>query len=315
MDIHPVDRFAGVLQRSVAPRVFEGGWGDPSLVDALAAGVPETPVEIDPHLGESRTTRGCSWVEGTFPSPESRLPEASRTVRFVWARPEDGADATVVLLSAWGEHTLVPRLRMAPKLAEHGIATIVLENPLYGSRRPKPGQVITTVADFSVMGRAVIEEARALMAWVRPHGHVGVGGFSMGANTAALAGATMPFPVAMGLMAPSHSPGPVWRDGVVSRSVDVEALGPGGLDRLGDALSSATVLRFPAPDHAAHAVIIAGLRDGYVPASTTEDLANHWPDAEVRWKDAGHGTLIWFHRGEWLDAIVASFAKLRGATG
>ncbi|UCG40644.1 MAG: alpha/beta hydrolase family protein [Acidimicrobiia bacterium] len=315
MDIHPIDRFAAVLQRSVAARVFEGGWGDPDLVGALTADVLETPATIAPVLGASRTTRGCRWVEGTFESPEWRLPESSRTARFVWARPEGGEDATVVLLSAWGEHSLVPRLRMAPRLAERGIGSIILENPLYGSRRPRSGQVITTVAEFALMGRAVVEEARALMAWVQPHGLVGVGGFSMGANTAALAGAVMPFPVAMGLLAPSHSPGPVWRDGVISGAVDIEALGDEGLDRLGDALSSVSVLRFPPPDHAKHAVIIAGRRDGYVPASTTEDLAAHWPEAEVRWKDAGHGTLIWFHRGEWLEAIVASFERLRAATG
>ena len=315
MDIHPIDRFAGVLQRSVTPKVFEGGWGDPQLVDALAVEVPEPPTVIDPELGEERASSGCTWVEGTFPSPETRLPESSRTARFVWARPDEGFNATVVLLSAWGEHSLLPRLRMAPKLAEHGISTVVLENPLYGARRPRPGQVITTVADFALMGRAVVEEARALMAWAQPHGLVGVGGFSMGANTAALAGAAMPFPVAMGLLAPSHSPGPVWRDGVISGAVDIEALGDDGLDRLGDALSTVTVLGLPAPEHAAHAVIIAGRRDGYVPASTTEDLAAHWPEAEVRWKDAGHGTLIWFHRGEWIEAIVASFERLRAATG
>ena len=314
MAVHPVDRFAAILQRSLAPRVFGEGWGDPDLIDALAVDVPEIPTEIAPEFGEERTTRGCSWVEGTFRSPERRLPEASQTARFVWAKPEDGFDATVVLLSAWDEHSLVPRLRMAPRLAQHGISSIVLENPLYGLRRPRAGQVVTTVGDFAVMGRAVVEEARALMAWARPHGMVGVGGFSMGANTAALAGAAMPFPVAMGLLAPSHSPGPVWRDGVISGSVDIEALGDGGLDRLADALSSVTVLGLPAPEHAAHAVIIAGRRDGYVPASTTEDLAAHWPEAEVRWKDAGHGTLIWFHRTEWVEAIVASFEKLR-ATG
>jgi pimeloyl-ACP methyl ester carboxylesterase len=204
---------------------------------------------------------------------------------------------------------------MATRLAEHGIASIVLENPLYGSRRPRPGQVITTVAEFAVMGRAAVMEAEALAGWVSRRGPIGFGGFSMGANTAALAGALSPIPAAIGIMAASHSPGPVWRDGVVSGSVDAEALGPDGLRRLGTTLSTATVLDIPPPPHVSHAVIVAGTRDGYVPPATTIALAEHWPGSEVRWLDAGHGTLIWFHRDAWIEAIVASFARVAAARG
>ncbi len=311
--LHPVDRLASLLQQSLAPRVFCNGWGEESHLGALDVGDPGPPARITPVLEAPTRVEGCTWARGTFPSPETRLPEASRTARFVWVRPEAGETGTAVLLAAWGEHSLVPRLRMATRLAARGLGSVILENPLYGSRRTRPGQVITTVAEFAVMGRAVVQEARALAEWARPHGAVGFGGFSMGANTAALAGALTPFPVAMGLMAPSHSPGPVWRDGAVRGSVDVDALGPDALDRLTEALSRVSVLAIPPPPHAAHAVIVAGRRDGYVLAETTEALADHWPEAEVRWTDAGHGTLIWFHRSDWIDAIVDSFGRLSGS--
>ena len=313
MSAHPIDRLAGAVYTVSGGRLrlFPEGWGDDlSLFETTALGPPEA-IDID-WSAESRLG-GSVRRTGSFASPLGPLvPEAIREAKIELAEPVDGADRLVVLLPSWNDHGFGTRRKLAAELVRHGVASLALEIPLYGSRRvaPEPQQAIRSVADFGLMGYGAIVEARSLLAHFRQAHAVGVSGYSMGGNLAALA-SYVPFPVATSPQAASHSPGPVYLDGTLRNGIDWRALGGRAkAPRLREVLGSVSALKTPPLPHHASAVLVGATRDGFVPRITTTDLAAHWPGAELRWVDAGHATLLWRHRPALAGAIVDCYQRL-----
>lgn len=73
-----------------------------------------------------------------------------------------------------------------PLLKDEGIGALLLENPYYGSRKPK-GQrrsQLNQVSDILVMGLALILECNVLIGWLEKEGlgPVGLTGISMGGH-------------------------------------------------------------------------------------------------------------------------------------
>jgi len=316
----------GISARALArtpphKRVFRRGWGDP---DALAAYLEEsaaaTPIaEIPIAEGPQRAFDSLVMRDLSFESPGRFLPAASRVARARLVGGPGDPDRLVVLMAAWNDHGYQGRLRLARDLAARGIASVMLEQPFYGDRRPVPGeeQPITTVTDFMWMGRAAVLEGRVLADHFRRRGYrVGVTGYSMGGNMAGFLAASMPFPVAAALLAAPFSPGPPFLHGILQATIDWEALGgdtPETRERLSGVLHSASILRFPAPGHTRAAVLVAATRDGYVPTAAAQAIHRHWPGSVMEWVNAGHGTLLWFNRERLVEAVVRSFERLDGA--
>ena len=318
--IHPIDRLGGTIV-SRGPhrlRFFTAGWGDPSAVDAV--GMPSgDPLPIAIEWIWSAEEAGFGISVGVFESPVATLPEHARHGAVSRILPEGGADRMVVLMAAWNEHDSRARFGIARRLAQRGIASLVLENPYYGIRRPTDhdDQPIRTVADFFQMGIGAVTEGRGLLATVRDEGLTpGVAGYSMGGNIAALVSSTMPFPVATAPLAASYSPAPVYLDGALRGGIDWAALGgrSSAAPRLRDMLLRASVLDRPAPAHARHAVMVSARSDGYVPPAATRALHAHWPGSELRWVGGGHATLLWMHKGSLATAIEDSFGRVTGTS-
>ncbi len=317
--MHPVDRAAAVLFRygPNSLKVFRNGWGDHELVEALAVTGDEPappPIQVTwetPDRSDESVT-----TDGTFASPAEHLPAASRRGVVRKIEPVDGADRLVVMMAAWNDHGYRTRTGLATRLAARGITSVMLENPYYGTRRAWGDPPIRTVADFAVMGKAAVQEGRALLEYFAADYDVGVTGYSMGGNIASLIGALMERPVAIAGLAASHSPGPVWLDGIITNMVDWDALGGranGNDEQLRRELSGASVLAVPPHPHTAQAVIVGARSDGYIPPSAVEALHAHWPGSELRWLPGGHATMIWRQKDALVDAIEASFDRLYGA--
>jgi pimeloyl-ACP methyl ester carboxylesterase len=315
--MHPVDRAASLLFRYGPPslKVFQSGWGDEELIEAIHVDDDEpTPDEITVRWADPERAHGHTSTDGTFATPARHLPAASRTGHVRMITPDDPNGRLVVLMAAWNDHGYRTRTGLATRLADRGVTAVMLENPYYGSRRPWPDPPIRTVADFAVMGRAAVDEGRSLVCHFAEDYDVGITGYSMGANIAALAGALTNRNVAIAGLAASHSPGPVWLDGILHEMIDWEALGGRDqADRLRAVLTRASVLSVPAPPHTAAAVLVAGRSDGYIPATAVEDLHAHWPGSELRWLRGGHATMILRQKDELVDAIVASLDRAYGA--
>jgi dienelactone hydrolase len=313
---HPIDLLGGlIVSRGPARlRFFSAGWGEE---DHLEIELPvDDPEPISIEWGPAAFRAGKVITKGEFISPATDvLPDRAHCARVVRIEPPQRTDKTVVLMAAWNEHDPRARIDLATRLADRGIASLILENPFYGARRPRDGdgQPIRTVSDFFQMGAGAVSEGRTLLATLRDQGHQpGVAGYSMGGNVAALISALMPFPVATAPLAASYSPAPVYLDGALRGGIDWAALGgeSRASGRLRSLLLRASVLAVPAPPHSRHAVLVAARNDGYVPAEATEALHEHWPGSELRWTAGGHATLLWYRKSMLTTAISDSFTKV-----
>jgi len=313
---HPIDLGYGVMARYGPERlrVFPDGWGDTAYVDQLS----------DPALmlGEPHQIT-IDW-ESTYPLPDrmvrdgsfaaiTDLPAGAATARVRLIEPAGGVDRLCLLMAAWNDHGYHTRQLLSDELVGRGIASLILEIPYYGSRRlvGSDEQPIRTVADFARMGLGAAIEGKALLHHFRDRYVMGVSGYSMGGNIGAMVGVAAGFPVAMAPLAASHSPGPVFLDGVIRHGIEWDALG--GLDqreRLRSALTAASVLAFPAPAWSKSAVMVIGHSDGFIPKQAALALHNHWFGSELRWVRGGHATVLWRQREVLADAIEDSFSRL-----
>lgn len=319
--MHPVDRMAAVMVRRGPSRlrVFPDGWGDGATVaqlgqtELLLQDVPDLDIRWSPTKHHPGHTSRDGWFEAL-----TDMPEPSRIARVRMLEPLEGTDRLCLLVAAWNDHGFDTRELLAALLLERGIGSLMLEIPFYGTRRVVAAdeQAIRTVADFARMGLGTVIEGRSLLAHFRSRYRMGVSGYSMGGNISALIGAAAGFPVAMAPLAASHSPGPVFLDGVISRGIQWDALGGRGQEpRLREALSSVSVLGLPAPPWAGAAVLVAGRSDGFIPRTATERLHRHWPGSELRWRRGGHATLLWRQRPVLAGAIADSFDRLASLLG
>lgn len=316
---HPIDAAAAIALHALPPRMrtFREGWGDESLHPLLDASaiVPGEISQVELRWGPEHETGGLLVRDGVFESPALALPPQSRTAVVRRIGPRGAARGTCVWMAAWNDHGYATRTRLAARLAARGIASVMLENAYYGSRRVGPDgtQPIETVADFAIMGRAAVTEGCALLASLYAERvPLGVAGYSMGGNIAAMVAAAAGFPVATAALAASHSPAPIFLDGAPAAGVDWHALGGRTIarPRLRALLGMASVLTMPRPDHTIAAVIVGSRHDGFVPASATEALHRHWPGSDLRWHRGGHATMLWLGAEYLVAAVADAFGRL-----
>ena len=314
--MHPIDLVASVLVKHGPRRlrIFPGGWGDAAAVAELdnMQDLQESPPDIAISWGSPTRLADRTITDGHF-AAVTVLPAAARTATVRMIEPGGGSDRLCLLMAAWNDHGYDTRQRLADELVARGIGSLILEIPYYGSRRtvPEGEQPIQTVGDFALMGMGAVVEGRALLNHFRERYRMGVSGYSMGGNIGALVGATAGFPVAMAPLAASHSPGPVFLDGVISNGIQWDALGGrGAAADLREALTAASVLRVPSPAWSGAAVLVAAKSDGFIPASAVEQLHQHWTGSELRRRRGGHATLLWRGRAALAQAIDDSFSRV-----
>lgn len=297
-------------------RFFTDGWGDESFLHP--PDLSQLPLDTLPIEWLTTQDRGDVIItHGAFSSPVPVLPHRAGQGSVLLVEPRHLTDRIVVLMPAWNEHEPRVRVALAERLAANNISSVILENAYFGSRHPDPteGHPIRTVADFMMMGESAVVEARGILTWLRAQGRdVGVGGYSMGGNTAAIVAASLPYALAAAPMAASHSPSPVFLDGVLWHGVSWDALG--GVeqqDLLREVLGRVSVLRIPALPHMSSAIIVGARSDAYIPRSATQDLADHWPGSELRWHPGGHATLVWYRKELLAQAVIDSFDRVYAA--
>ncbi len=304
-------------------RFFADGWGD---VDGLlAAGPgwagPDPPAPAEIQWVKERRQDGAFIRTGHFESSYGApgFPDVCRRAYLEWILPPGAGPDTPICLhfAATGDEGFERRRRaMALPLLRHGIASLLLENPYYGLRRPagQRGKFLRSFADLWRMGSATVEEGRALLGWLEAQGftRLGVTGISMGGHMAAGTAALWPGPLATACCITPHSAQVIFTEGILKRQVAWEVMGaaPDPVERVRGLLAVTDLCSLPPPRRPDAAVIVAGRRDAYIPAYSPVRLQRHWPGSVLRWLDSGHVTAFLFHRRTFVRAVREAFAAM-----
>lgn len=302
------------------------GWDDGDTIAAwrrVATRNP-APVGIDIDWGADKRYPGNILVRrGTFATPFNRplLPEASHTAHVEWVAPADHAPGmpVCVLFAATGEEGFLTRRFVALALTRQGIASLILEAPFYGLRRPpaQKGFFVDRFSDLLAMLDTTIEEGRSLLLWLRQAGYTrqAVSGISMGGSVSALVAARTGWPVAAICVVPAHAVGPVYCVGLLSQHVDWTALGGlrSGRDPravMGEYLQVFDVSGYPRPVAEKASAFLSATEDACIPRDDSDRLHACWPQASVEWIAAGHttGAVLGWNRQR--KAILRGLAAL-----
>ncbi|XP_022099609.1 protein ABHD18-like [Acanthaster planci] len=180
----------------------------------------------------------CRILEGHFVSPFAKyikgiMPKEVETARFQVILPstwKSERKPICIHLAGTGDHGFWRRrtIMARPLLKEHGIASIILENPFYGLRKPKEQSrsSLLNVSDLFVMGGALVLETLTLLHWCEKEGYgpLGVSGISMGGHMATLAVTNWHKPIALIPCLSWSNATPTFTQGVMSGSIPWETL-------------------------------------------------------------------------------------------
>ncbi|XP_061346422.1 uncharacterized protein LOC133292057 isoform X2 [Gastrolobium bilobum] len=322
---------------------FSRGWGGTKLEmlekmikqlfpDVVGQNWP--PTLVQPVWRTIWETKTACLREGVFRTPCEEhllgaLPPESHMARVAFLMPKSVPPhkmACVVHLAGTGDHAFERRLRLGGPLVKENIATMVLESPFYGQRRPmlQRGSKLLCVSDLLLLGRATIEEARGLLHWLDSEagfGKMGVCGLSMGVH-AAMVGSLHPTPVATLPFLSPHSAVVAFCEGILKHGTAWEALREDLAtenvamtleevrERMRNVLSLTDVTRFPIPQNPNAVIFVAATDDGYIPKHSVLELQKAWPGSEVRWVTGGHVSSFLLHNGEFRRAIVDGLDRI-----
>ena len=120
---------------------------------------------------------GVQIYEGSFdtpvPSTRKLLPSESKRAHVQYVVPvghATAAQSAVVHLAATGDHGFSRRLLSyaLPLATQHNVASVILESPFYGVRRPsfQNRSKLKTLSDLLLLGKATIEESLYILRWL-----------------------------------------------------------------------------------------------------------------------------------------------------
>ncbi|XP_028923074.1 protein ABHD18 [Ornithorhynchus anatinus] len=239
-----VSRLDVLYRRLLLTKLFIRGWGRPEDLKRLfefrkIIGNREKcqnlisrdyPVFID-KVGEHTD---CKILDGHFVSPMAHyvpgiMPTESVIARFQLIVPKEWKSKhrpVCIHLAGTGDHYYWRRrtLMARPMIKEAGMASLLLENPYYGCRKPKDQirSSLKNVSDLFVMGGALVLESAALLHWLEREGFgpLGLTGISMGGHMASLAVTNWPKPLPLVPCLSWSTASGVFTTGVLSKSIN-----------------------------------------------------------------------------------------------
>ncbi|XP_056328511.1 protein ABHD18 [Danio aesculapii] len=238
-----VSRLDVLYRRLLLTKLFIRGWGKPEDLKRIfefrkiigdrekCKSLVERDYPIFIDKVEDQTD--CKIHSGHFISPLEHfvpgiLPAESVKARFQFIVPKRWKKHRPVCihLAGTGDHFFWRRrtLMARPMVKESGMASLLLENPYYGYRKPKDQlrSSLKNVSDLFVMGGALILESAALLHWLERDGFwpLGMTGISMGGHMASLAVTNWPKPIPLIPCLSWTTASSVFTTGVLSRAVN-----------------------------------------------------------------------------------------------
>ncbi|XP_014478918.1 PREDICTED: uncharacterized protein C4orf29 homolog isoform X2 [Dinoponera quadriceps] len=241
----PPSRLDAVYRSILLTKFFTKGWGNPQNLKRIfefrkvianrKTCYNMIPLDYPIEITKNEDWSDCHIIEGQFESPFEKhlpgiMPDKTKTAYF-----------QVILPSKWSSHKIKPiclhlagtgdhffwrrrNLIARPLLKEAGIASILLENPFYGLRKPDDQirSSLHNVCDIFIMGGCLIMESIVLLNWCEQQGFgpLGLTGLSMGGHMASLAATNWPKPISLVPCLSWSTASPVFTEGVMSASIN-----------------------------------------------------------------------------------------------
>ncbi|TKR93267.1 hypothetical protein L596_007756 [Steinernema carpocapsae] len=230
----------------ILSKLFTKSWGSPRSLwlikefreNVMAKGEIMEIIERRPpkmQINQEIKKDGIIYMDGHFKSPlmteevsEIIRPEVSNaTWRGIF--PMKRREGLVIHLAGTGDHSYFRRQwGFVEGLLKEGVASILLENPFYGTRKPSEQfrSSLLNVSDLFVMGASLMAECNFILSWARSQGFtsLGLSGVSMGGHMASLAASNCPDPVALIPCLSWSTAAPVFTEGALSGGVQWEIL-------------------------------------------------------------------------------------------
>ncbi|KAH3832402.1 hypothetical protein DPMN_105688, partial [Dreissena polymorpha] len=227
----------------IVTKIYTKGWGNPEDLKRIVLlrkqlGNRESlervlPKDYPVYIDKETVSADGRLLEGHFLCPVNEhcpgiMPKEVETARFEMLLPnkwKTDLHPMCLHMGGTGDHGFGRRRRMMakPLLKEHGIGSVILENPYYGCRKPKDQfrSSLHHVTDLFVMGAGLIMESSILLNWLdrQGYGPLGATGVSMGGYMASLGACSWHKPVSLiPCMAGSTASG-VFTHGVLSTAI------------------------------------------------------------------------------------------------
>ncbi|KAA0709632.1 Protein ABHD18 [Triplophysa tibetana] len=238
-----VSRLDVLYRKLLLTKLFIQGWGKPEDLKRIfefrkLIGNRErcgdlVPKDYPIFIDKVEDQTDCKIHNGHFISPLEHflpgvLPTESIKARFQFIVPKKWKRHRPVCihLAGTGDHFFWRRrtLMARPMVKESGMASLLLENPYYGYRKPKDQlrSSLKNVSDLFVMGGALILESAVLLHWLEKEGFwpLGMTGISMGGHMASLAVTNWPKPIPLIPCLSWTTASSVFTTGVLSRAVN-----------------------------------------------------------------------------------------------
>ncbi|XP_076842548.1 protein ABHD18 isoform X2 [Brachyhypopomus gauderio] len=238
-----VSRLDVLYRKLLLTKLFIRGWGRPEDLKRIfefrkVIGDREkckhlVPRDYPVFIDKVEEQSDCRILNGHFTSPLAHLvpgilpAESVRaSFQFIVPRRWRRHRPVCIHLAGTGDHFFWRRrtLMARPMIKETGMASLLLENPYYGCRKPKD-QVrssLKNVSDLFVMGGALVLESAALLHWLEREGYwpLGMTGISMGGHMASLAVTNWPKPIPLIPCLSWSTASSVFTTGVLSKAVN-----------------------------------------------------------------------------------------------
>lgn len=244
-----MSRLDQLYRRLLLTKFFTKGWGKPDNLKRLfdfrkVISNRElcrqlVPKDYPIHIEKEYPDGDCRILEGYLMTPlmqhlpgivPKEVEKASFQMIFPMQWKHNKLRPVCIHLAGTGDHFFWRRrlLMAKPLLKEAGIASILLENPFYGSRKPK-GQLrssLHNVSDLFVMGGCLILESQALLHWCKQQGFgpLGITGISMGGHMASLAATNWHEPLSLIPCLSWSTASAVFTQGVMSGAIPWKTL-------------------------------------------------------------------------------------------
>ncbi|XP_072771284.1 protein ABHD18 [Nerophis lumbriciformis] len=237
-----VSRLDVFYRRLLLTKLFIGGWGKPEdlkrifefrkVIADRERCKSLVPKDYPVYINKTEEHTDCYIHDGVFISPLDHLvpgilpPEAVKArFQFIVPKRWQCNRPVCIHLAGTGDHFFWRRrtLMARPMIKEAGMASLLLENPYYGYRKPKDQRrsCLKNVSDLFVMGGALMLESSVLLHWLESEGYspVGMTGISMGGYMSSLAVTNWPKPIPLIPCLSWSTASSVFTTGVLSKAV------------------------------------------------------------------------------------------------